>query len=57
VGFGFDILPVDPDCQDERGGWVHSEEEDEEEVDDNDPLPPPGSDPARDPNDDDALPW
>jgi hypothetical protein len=25
-GFGFDILPVDPDYQDEHGGWVHDDE-------------------------------
>jgi hypothetical protein len=32
-GFGFDILPVDPNYQDERGGWVHDDEdiEDDEE--------------------------
>jgi hypothetical protein len=32
-GFGFDILPVDPNYQDERGGWIHDDEdiEDDEE--------------------------
>jgi hypothetical protein len=28
VGFGFDILPVDPNYRDERGGWVFEEESD-----------------------------
>ncbi len=30
MGFGFDILPTDPDYRDERGGWVHCDDEDEE---------------------------
>ena len=29
VGFGFDILPTDPDYQDERGGWVRDDPVDE----------------------------
>ena len=29
-GFGFDILPTDPDYRDERGGWVSFDDEDEE---------------------------
>ena len=41
-GFGFDILPVDPNYQDERGGWVHDDEEDDdndfEQLDETDPL-------------------
>ena len=28
-GFGFDILPVDPDWRDERGGWVSDDNGDE----------------------------
>lgn len=32
MGFGFDILPTDPEYQDERGGWVH---DDSDEDDDN----------------------
>jgi hypothetical protein len=32
-GFGFDILPVDPNYQDERGGWVHDDEESEDDDD------------------------
>ena len=33
LGFGFDILPTDPEYQDERGGWVSFEDDDEEEED------------------------
>lgn len=32
-GFGFDILPVDPDYQDERGGWVHDDGEGSDDCD------------------------
>jgi hypothetical protein len=41
-GFGFDILPVDPDYQDERGGWVRDsdDEMDEEELFADDDAPP-----------------
>jgi hypothetical protein len=28
LGFGCDIFPVDPDYQDERGGWVHDDDGD-----------------------------
>jgi hypothetical protein len=31
-GFGFDILPIDPNYRDEHGGWVHDDEDDEEEL-------------------------
>jgi hypothetical protein len=31
MGFGFDILPTDPDYRDERGGWVHCDDEDDED--------------------------
>src|SRR5690242_11840249 len=48
-GFGFDILPTDPDWQDEEGrgmGWVHDDEdEDEEDCEDQSdvgPGPPAG---------------
>ena len=30
-GFGFDILPLDPDYQDERGGWVHDDEDEDKD--------------------------
>lgn len=34
-GFGFDILPTDPEYRDERGGWVmDDEDEDEDEFED-----------------------
>jgi hypothetical protein len=32
AGFGFDILPTDPNYQDEHGGWV----QDDEDLDDDD---------------------
>jgi len=32
MGFGFDILPTDPEYRDERGGWVYDEEECDEEL-------------------------
>jgi len=32
-GFGFDILPTDPNYQDERGGWFYDDEEDDDESD------------------------
>ena len=31
VGFGFDILPTDPDYRDERGGWMHCDDEYDED--------------------------
>jgi len=31
IGFGCDILPVDPDYQDERGGWCTFDDDDEDE--------------------------
>jgi hypothetical protein len=31
MGFGFDILPTDPEYQDENGGWVDCDDEDDEE--------------------------
>jgi hypothetical protein len=36
-GFGFDILPTDPEYRDERGGWVScDEDEDEDDWDEDD---------------------
>jgi len=61
IGFGFDILPVDPNYRDERGGWIHSDEESENEDDweevsgDVDPETVTGN--GRDPDDNDPLPW
>ncbi len=33
MGFGFDILPTDPNYQDERGGWVHDDDSEDEDDD------------------------
>jgi len=30
-GFGFDILPTDPEYRDERGGWVSFEDDEDDE--------------------------
>jgi hypothetical protein len=30
-GFGFDILPVDSNYRDERGGWVYCDDDEEDE--------------------------
>lgn len=35
-GFGFDILPVDPNWRDERGGWFNDDEEGESDEFEND---------------------
>lgn len=35
-GFGFDILPVDPEYQDERGGWVTFDEDDDDDLEEAD---------------------
>jgi hypothetical protein len=35
MGFGFDILPVDPNYRDENGGWF-SDEEEESDADNSD---------------------
>jgi hypothetical protein len=32
-GFGFDILPVDPNYEDERGGWVSLDDGDDKDDD------------------------
>lgn len=62
-GFGFDILPVDPDYQDERGGWVRDSDEGDDEFDesegeqflDEEKPSPDGEKQAKD--DDEPLPW
>ena len=33
-GFGFDILPTDPEYRDERGGWVTDDEDEDDDEDD-----------------------
>lgn len=30
IGFGFDILPIDPDYRDENGGWCGGDDEDDD---------------------------
>lgn len=52
-GFGFDILPLDPGYQDERGGWV-ADDCTEEEVSEEDGETEGGEAP---PSEDEALPW
>ena len=60
-GFGFDILPLDPEYQDERGGWVSDADDGEELPDDI-----PGEDAGRTngngrhtppPDEDDGIPF
>lgn len=54
-GFGFDILPTDPDYQDEHGDRIWTDDESEEaDLDDPDP---PGDEPRDDPDADEELPW
>jgi hypothetical protein len=50
MGFGFDILPTDPSCRGEHGGWVHCDDDeyDEEECGEDDF--------AEDDLDDDSVP-
>ena len=66
AGFGFDILPADPDYRDENGDkmWSSDEDEDEEDFEDYDvdKLPPDPEatkpdNPPRERNDDEELPW
>ena len=65
-GFGFDILPTDPEYRDERGGWVCDDEEwggpTEEEMLAGDPgsgTPEAGDEAKGLPpgDEDEALPW
>ena len=35
IGFGFDILPTDPEYRDERGGWFCCDDEEEEDAEGN----------------------
>jgi hypothetical protein len=51
-GFGFDILPLDPNYQDERGGWVADESEEEEYQDEGEARTDEVS-----PGEDEVLPW
>jgi hypothetical protein len=58
-GFGFDILPVDPEYRDERGGWVYDDDEEtSDDLGEGEELlggPRPPSESASE--DDEALPW
>lgn len=63
-GFGFDLLPTDPNYRDENGGWVHLDDEEDEfdEWDDEDDLdgPSDGFDPPKDwtgDDDDEDIPF
>lgn len=56
-GFGFDILPTDPEYQDERGGWVDFDDEEDDDLDASDGFlwdEDDGDDPDRG---DDAVPF
>ena len=65
AGFGIDLLPTDPNYQDEYGGWVYDDdEEDEEDYEDDDLDPfndntPDSFEPPKDwtGNDDDDIPF
>ena len=50
MGFGFDILPTDPDYQDERGGWVWCDDEDSDEDDLDEDFLPEASNDSRKPS-------
>jgi hypothetical protein len=57
VGFGFDILPTDPDWEDEEGrgmGWVGDDDDEEDDGLPDDPLTG-GSPPKHDSDED--IPW
>jgi hypothetical protein len=58
-GFGFDIFPVDPHYQDERGGgWVHVDEEAEEGEDGAGDLPGDSQkNGSQQRPDEESLPW
>jgi hypothetical protein len=53
-GFGFDIFPVDPDFQDERGGWFYDDELEDDVDDASSDDGPPGKSDSADPQD---VPW
>jgi hypothetical protein len=59
-GFGFDILPVDPEYRDERGGWFSDDDDDSEPAgDDSGTSENAEPDNASEPEDgeDEVLPW
>jgi hypothetical protein len=51
-GFGFDIFPVDPDYQDERGGWFYDDDTDESDESSTESEIRP-----TDPTADEDIPW
>jgi hypothetical protein len=38
-GFGFDLLPTDPEYRDERGGWVWIDDEEDDDLMEDEELP------------------
>jgi hypothetical protein len=64
MGFGFDILPVDPTYRDERGGWIGDDDEETESdledeflTDSASDAPSADAKPRDPPDEDEALPW
>lgn len=58
IGFGFDILPVDPDYQDEHGGWVYDDDSDDGEEPEDDARPGADGPTSGDrPPGNDQIPW
>ena len=55
-GFGFDILPTDPNYRDEHGGWFTDDDDSEDEggADDDEPDDRP---PGREAPGGDQIPW
>jgi len=57
-GFGFDILPVDPNYRDERGGWFSDDDgEDDDEMAIDDSAPESSTNGEPDDEGDEKLPW
>ena len=57
IGFGFDILPTDPDYQDENDGWVHDYDEDDEDCLESDEDSIEGESTSEPSDNDNELPW
>ncbi|HEY1379043.1 MAG TPA: hypothetical protein VGF55_19740 [Gemmataceae bacterium] len=57
VGFGCDLLPTDPEYQDERGGWVHDEDDEDEAYEDSDDFADPPDANGDTPGDDADIPF
>ena len=60
-GFGFDLLPTDPNYRDENGGWVYDDDDDEDydddEFDEFDDNAPDSFKPPKDWTGDDEIPF